>query len=134
MSYYLGFDPGRDKCGVVVMEPGGKIFFQAVIAAQQVSTTLTSLLEQYPINSVVMGNQTTAKQWQEQLTNLLPSGVTIHLVDEHNSTLEARQRYWQLYPPRGLTRLLPQGLRVPPRPVDDVVAILLVERFLSRNR
>ncbi|MGA1285815.1 MAG: resolvase, partial [Prochlorothrix sp.] len=28
-------------------------------------------------------------------------------------------------------RLIPQGLRQPPRPIDDIVAILLIERYLK---
>jgi len=31
--------------------------------------------------------------------------------------------------PLGFFRLLPRGLRQPPRPVDDIVAILLIERW-----
>lgn len=50
-----------------------------------------------------------------------------------NSTLEARDRYWTMYPNRGLQRLIPLGLRVPPRPVDDIVAILLIERYFARS-
>ncbi|MFN9955932.1 MAG: resolvase, partial [bacterium] len=41
-------------------------------------------------------------------------------------------RYWQMFPPTGLTKLLPKGLRQPPRPIDDIVAILLIERYLNR--
>ncbi len=78
-----------------------------------------------------MGNQTTAKQWQQQLKENLPSSVLIKMVDERNSSLEARDRYWQMYPPQGLQRLIPQGMRVPPRPVDDIVAIVLIERYLQ---
>jgi hypothetical protein len=54
------------------------------------------------------------------------------LVDEAGTTLAARQRYWQLEPPRGWQRLLPKGMRLPPRDVDDVVAQLLLERHLGR--
>jgi hypothetical protein len=54
-------------------------------------------------------------------------------VDERGTTLEARRRYWQLFPPRGWRRLLPQGLRQPPRDWDDVVAQLLLERRLGRT-
>ena len=51
---------------------------------------------------------------------------------EAGTTLAARQRYWQLEPPRGWRRLLPEGLRLPPRDIDDVVAQLLLERHLQR--
>ncbi len=54
------------------------------------------------------------------------------LVDERYSSLEARERYWQMYPPTGLARLIPKGMRVPPRPVDDIVAIILIERYLAQ--
>ncbi|MGL4499883.1 MAG: resolvase, partial [Planktothrix sp.] len=31
------------------------------------------------------------------------------------------------------TRLIPQGMRQPPRAIDDIVAILLIERYLAKN-
>ncbi len=78
-----------------------------------------------------MGDQTTAKRWQQQLLQELPSTLSIVMVDERYTSLEARDRYWQMYPPTGVSRLIPQGMRQPPRPIDDIVAILLVERYLS---
>ncbi|MDE5111236.1 MAG: resolvase, partial [Trichodesmium sp. St7_bin2_1] len=47
------------------------------------------------------------------------------------SSLEARERYWQIYPPRGFVRLIPPGMRIPPKPIDDIVAIILIERYLN---
>jgi len=55
------------------------------------------------------------------------------LIEERGSTLAARSRYWQLFPARGWRRLLPMGLRQPPRPWDDVVAQLLVEQALGHR-
>jgi len=51
------------------------------------------------------------------------------MVDERYSSLE---RAIAIGRPRGFFRLLPRGLRQPPRPVDDIVAILLIERYLER--
>ncbi|MFM6310413.1 MAG: resolvase, partial [Dolichospermum sp.] len=48
------------------------------------------------------------------------------------STLEARDRYWQMYPPQGINKLLPKGMRQPPRAIDDIVAVLLIERYLKQ--
>jgi hypothetical protein len=56
----------------------------------------------------------------------------VELVDERGTTLAARRRYWELFPARGWRRLLPMGLRLPPRDWDDVVAQLLLERRLGR--
>ena len=125
----LGFDPGRDKCGVAVMNSNGEIHNHQVVSATDAIATIESLSQQYPLEVIVMGNLTTAKSWRDKLQSHFPN-FAIEMINEHNSTLEARDRYWQMYPPRGFTRLLPQGIRIPPRPIDDIVAIILIERYL----
>jgi RNase H-fold protein (predicted Holliday junction resolvase) len=128
----LGFDPGRQKCGLAVMGLDRSLFYHQVVTAEEAIATIQSLRQQFPISIVVMGNQTSAQDWKQKLTDELPDSPSIILVDERYSSLEARDRYWQMYPPRGLARLLPQGIRSTPRPIDDIVAILLIERYLGR--
>jgi RNase H-fold protein (predicted Holliday junction resolvase) len=130
--FYLGFDPGRDKCGMAVLETNHCVHYHEVILSDDVTEKLVSLCQQFPIEQLIIGNQTTAKQWKAQLEKMLLRPIPITMVDERNSSVEARDRYWQMYPPQGLTRLIPQGLRVPPRPIDDIVAILLIERYLAQ--
>jgi RNase H-fold protein (predicted Holliday junction resolvase) len=127
----LGFDPGRDKCGVAVRGPSGSIYLHEVVPSAHVIDRLQALCQQYSIERLVMGDQTTAKSWQAQL--LASLSVPIVLVDERNSTLEARDRYWEMFPPQGLQKLIPRGLRVPDRPIDDIVAILLIERYWQND-
>lgn len=128
----LGFDPGKDKCGLAVMGLDRQLYYHQVVTSQKAIPTIETLRQQFPISLMVMGNQTTAKQWKQQLGETLVEQLSIILVDERYSTLEARDRYWQMYPPKGLTRLVPQGMRQPPRPIDDIVALLLIERYLNR--
>jgi RNase H-fold protein (predicted Holliday junction resolvase) len=128
----LGFDPGRDKCGVAVIGLDRQLHYHEVVPATEAIGKLIKLLQKFPISLLVMGDQTTSKQWKKQLQEELPEQISIVLVDERNSTLEARDRYWEMYPPKGLTKLLPPGMRQPPRPIDDIVAILLIERYLAR--
>ena len=128
----LGFDPGRQKCGLAVMGVDRKLHYHQVIPAEQAIATIQTLRQKYPISVLVMGDQTTAKAWKQKLSQELPEPLRIILVDERYSSLEARDRYWQMYPPKGLFRLVPQGMRPLPRPVDDIVAILLIERYLER--
>ena len=125
----LGFDPGRDKCGIAVLESDRTIHYHQVISSENAIAKMTELIAQFPIELIVMGNLTTSKIWHQQLQSAFDS-VTITMIDEKNSTLEARNRYWEMYPPQGLAKLIPQGLRTPPRPIDDIVAILLIERYL----
>jgi RNase H-fold protein (predicted Holliday junction resolvase) len=128
----LGFDPGRQKCGIAVMGVDRNLFIHQVVAAEQAIATIQSLRQQYPISLLVMGDQTSARQWKQSLSEALADPIRVVMVDERYSSLEARDRYWQMYPPNGLQRLLPQGMRTPPRPIDDIVAILLIERYLDR--
>jgi len=128
----LGFDPGRQKCGVAVMGVDRSIHYQQVVVADQVIATIQQLRQALPISLLVMGDQTTAKAWSAKLTQELPQPLRIILVDERYSTLEARDRYWQMYPPQGFRRLIPQGMRTPPRQLDDIVALVLIERYLER--
>ncbi|MBE9039982.1 pre-16S rRNA-processing nuclease YqgF [Oscillatoriales cyanobacterium LEGE 11467] len=130
---YLGFDPGRDKCGVAVRCEAGELLYHEVVPSPEAITVVRSLCGEYQISVLVMGNQTTAKTWRKQLAAALPETMEIVMVDERYSTLEARDRYWQMYPPKGLARLVPQGMRSPPRPIDDIVAILLIERYILRE-
>jgi RNase H-fold protein (predicted Holliday junction resolvase) len=127
----LGFDPGRDKCGVAVMSRDRSIQYHNVVAVEEVVPTLETLCQTYPIDLLVIGDQTTSKQWQIRLAQNLQPDLPMTQVDERFSTLEARDRYWQMYPPKGLTRLIPQGMRSPPRPIDDIVALILIERYLE---
>ncbi|MCW6038458.1 pre-16S rRNA-processing nuclease YqgF [Spirulina subsalsa FACHB-351] len=128
-NYLLGFDPGRDKCGLAVMDEQGTVYDHGVIPSGEAIAQIEQYRRKYPITQIIMGNQTTAKIWKQQLIEALSPPLPIVLVDERNSSLEARDRYWEMYPPQGLTRLIPQGMRVPPRPIDDIVAILLIERY-----
>ncbi len=130
----LGFDPGRDKCGIAVMSAEGDLFYHEVVPAAEAIATIAQLCDRFAVLTIAMGDRTTSKSWQQKLQENLPDRMTIVRVNERNSTLEARDRYWKMYPPKGLSRLIPQGMRVPPRPVDDIVAILLIERYWQQQQ
>ncbi|MBD1828642.1 pre-16S rRNA-processing nuclease YqgF [Microcoleus vaginatus GB1-A2] len=129
----LGFDPGKDKCGIAVMGRDKKVCYHQVVLSEAAISTIQSLCEQFPIELLVMGDQTTSKSWKQKLTQSLSPEIEIVRVDERFSSLEAKERYWEMYPPTGLSRLIPQGMRTPPRPVDDIVAIVLIQRYLNKS-
>ena len=128
----LGFDPGRNKCGIAVMGVDRTLCYNQVIDAANAIATVQQLQLSYPISLIVMGDQTSSREWQQRFTHEFADALRVVLVDERNSTLEARDRYWEMYPPVGMGRLLPQSLRRIARPIDDIVAILLIERYLER--
>ena len=127
----LGLDPGRQKCGLAIMGVDRILRYQAVVSVDAVMATIEQLRQQFPVSTIVLGDQTGSKQWKESLSQL-HDPPRIMVVDERYTSLEARDRYWQMHPPAGLGKLLPQSLRTIPRPIDDIVAILLIERYLNR--
>ncbi|MFS8886612.1 resolvase [Synechococcus sp. H70.2] len=126
----VGFDPGRDKCGLAVVQtqPAWQVLHREVVPAGEALPRLGALWQQFGAERLILGNQTTARQWKAQLESLLlPQQIVV--VDERHSSEEARRRYWEVYQPRGWQRLLPKGLRVPDKAYDDLVALILVERY-----
>jgi RNase H-fold protein (predicted Holliday junction resolvase) len=128
----LGFDPGRLKCGIAVMGVDRILRYHQVISAENAIAEIETLRQTYPVSLLVMGNQTSSKEWKMKLSDQLVDPLRIIMVDERNSTLEARDRYWKMYPPQGLLSLIPQPLRNIARPIDDIVAVLLIERYLEQ--
>lgn len=123
-----GLDPGRSKCGLVLTDPERRqIVTAAVLPPAQTLELLASWQGGAGLAAVVLGNGTGSSFWQQRLE----PGLLVLPVEERGSTLAARERYWQLHPARGWRRLLPEGLRQPPRDWDDVVAQLLLERWLG---
>jgi len=171
--WLVGFDPGRDKCGVAIvcLTPRAQTAMELTLETTLTATLTATLTVQHravipsgeaiaylqtqietpnqsqpPISGVIMGDGTTSKQWLAQLQTLRSAGAAdpadsaavtsaamrIERINEYNSTQEARDRYWQLYPPQGLARLVPAALRTIERPIDDIVAVILVERFVAQ--
>ena len=124
----LGLDPGRDKCGLAVMDREQVIYHQ-IVNSDRAIMHIQQLVRDYNPKSIVIGDGTTSSYWREKIESELTPKIGVVTVDEKNSTLEARDRYWLMYPPKGLRRIMPQGLLIPPRPIDDIVAILLIERY-----
>jgi RNase H-fold protein (predicted Holliday junction resolvase) len=126
---YLGFDPGRDKCGLAIVTSDRQVICHEVVAASDTIEQVREWLQEHDIDALIMGDQTASKSWKAELQQNFPR-LPIHTVDERYSSLEARDRYWQMYPATGLSKLMPKGMRQPPGPIDDIVAILLVERYI----
>ena len=130
MKSILGLDPGRDKCGLAIKSQQQVIYHQ-VVDSNRAILEIERLCQDYSIDLIVMGNGTTSEEWLKKIEAGVSRQIAVVTVDERNSTVEARDRYWLMYPPKGLQKILPFGLRVPSRPVDDIVAILLIERYLD---
>lgn len=131
MKPLAGLDPGRSKCGLVLTDASGQWIEQAlVLPPESCRQQLEQWQQQNDLGGVILGDGTGSSDWQQWLQK---RALPVSVVPEAGSTLAARSRYWQLEPARGWRRLLPQGLRLPPRDYDDVVAQLLLEQHLGHR-
>jgi RNase H-fold protein (predicted Holliday junction resolvase) len=125
----LAIDPGRDKCGLALLESGGVVVWQRIVERPALAAELSTLCADPPA-TVVIGSGTTSRELVPVLAALF-GAERVAVVDERGSTLEARTLYFMDHPPAGLWRLLPRGLVPPPRALDDYAAVVLGRRFLA---
>ena len=129
----LAIDPGTAKHGMALVrrEADDRIraLWHAIIPPAYL---IPKLHEAYAFEAyalVIVGAGTGSGPLIQELREHLPSMATL-VVDETNTTLHARERYWEAHPRRGWRRFLPATLQVPPEPVDAYVAQILAERVL----
>ena len=127
MNRWAALDPGRSKCGLVLVDLDQRVVdVGLVIPPETVATTLRRWNSPTGLTGIVVGDGTSSDRWIRELPAVAPG----HSVDERGSTLAARGRYWELWPPRGWRRLVPLGLQTPPGNLDAVAALVLLEKHL----
>ena len=129
----IAIDPGTKKCGYAVVDSNLSILQREVISTEKIAKNIEDSLNIYKINKIILGNGTNYKQIEKKLREHFPQ-LKIILIEEDFSTLEARKKYFKAHPPRGILKIIPLSLRVPPCHYDDFVAILLAEKYFKNNR
>jgi RNase H-fold protein (predicted Holliday junction resolvase) len=122
-------DPGREKCGVAVVDEDGRVLEQAVIATVLLADEMTARVKEFRPERILLGNGTTSRTAEETIREAIPD-VPVEIVDEYRTTDDARIAYWKANPPSGWRRFFPTSMQVPPAPVDDFVAVILARRYL----
>lgn len=129
----LAIDPGHAKCGVAVARRNDKgkvvLLWRAVVKPEGLLDSIRAAYAEHPFSVVVVGSGTKSSEITEAIREMRPKMEPI-TVDEKDTTLQARERYWHHNPRRWWRRLLPSTMQVPPEPVDDFVALILAERYL----
>ena len=122
----VGIDPGRAKAGYAVVESGGNVLEAGIASLDELVERLRPAIERYAVEGFALGRGTNAAAIAKLLA---PLGLSVHLVDEYETTRFARELYFADHPPRGWRRLVPLGLQTPARPIDDYAAILIARRY-----
>lgn len=129
MSLLIAIDPGRKKCGMVLASTEIKSVLRAKVVRTNSVNRLIKLWNQMnDIDSIIIGNGTNSQSLSNEIK--LNNYISFYTVEEKNTTLRARDRYWEIWPKNFLLNLIPNGMIVPQTNLDALAALVLLEDFL----
>jgi len=130
LSRLVALDPGRSKCGLVLIDSEhNRVLEGKVVPPQAVMAWVDHWHEQHSLDQVIVGDGTGSAQWLQAFNRF----ANVQSVNERGTTLRARDRYWDLWPTKGWQRLLPKGLRLPPNELDAIAALVMAEDHLKQR-
>lgn len=124
---FLAIDPGREKFGYAVFKDG-KVEEKGVLPLRELGFLIQKCCE---AEKVVIGKGTGWKVFYKFLKERGIEEKRIVLVGEKGSTEEAKRRYFKEVRRPGLIWFLRKLLNLPDRPLDDISAQIIGEKFLK---
>ena len=127
MFKLISIDPGKCKCGLVLVDVNKKKVDQAIVLNTQSLPNYVKNLESVAkISKVIIGNGTTSKENVKKLEFI---NKDIIIFDEKNTTYRAKKRYFELFPIKGLKMLLPKEFFIMNKNLDAVSALIIAEDY-----
>lgn len=136
MSKFISIDPGKSKCGLVLVDINEKKINQAIILRTELLVEhVRNLKASEEITKVIIGNGTTSK---EKIDNFQFIKKDLIVVEEKNTTYRAKERYFELFPITGLGILIPREIFIFNKNLDAIAALIILEdycksKFTLRN-
>ena len=129
MTKYISIDPGKCKCGLIFADfESKKIIKAVVIDSQLLVQNIKNLKKKHQNVKVIMGNGTSSKEHANSLGFL---GEDLLIVEEKNTTFRAKERYFEIFPIKGIRRLLPRDIFLYKINLDAIAALIILEDFLN---
>ena len=127
MHKLISIDPGKCKCGLVLVDINKKQVDQAIVLNTEFLPNYVKNLKNVEnISKVIIGNGTTSKENVEKLEFIKNDLI---IFEEKNTTYRAKKRYFELFPIKGLKMLLPKELFILNKNLDAVSALIIVEDY-----
>ena len=131
MDKLISIDPGKCKCGLVLVDLHQKKVDKAVVLDTEFLPKYVKTLRSFEnISKVIIGNGTTSRQNIEKLEFIKNDLI---IVEEKNTTFRAKKRYFELFPTRGLKNLLPKEIFVINKNLDAVSALIILEDYCNQK-
>ena len=129
MAKVISIDPGKSKCGLVLAGTIGNNVYEAIILKSE-------LIEDYvrnlniieDISQIIIGNGTTSREVKDKLDFFKKE---IIIFDEKNTTYRAKERYFELFPIKGLKFLIPREVFILNKNLDAISALIILEDYFK---
>ena len=127
MPKVIAIDPGKSKCGLVLVEISEKKVFKAIIVKSELlEKYVRNLIKSEDISQIIIGNGTTSREIREKLYFFKKE---IIFFNEKNTTYRAKARYFELFPIRGLKFLIPREIFILNKNLDAISALIILEDY-----
>ena len=131
MFKLISIDPGKCKCGLVLVDFLEKKVDQAIVLnTEYLPIYVKNLNGSENISKVIIGNGTTSRQNIEKLDFIRNDLI---IVEEKNTTLRAKKRYFEIFPNRGLKSFLPKEIFIMNKNLDALSALIILEDYCNHK-
>ena len=131
MFKLISIDPGKCKCGLVLVDLQKKIVDQAIVLNSEfLPNYVKNLNGSENISKVIIGNGTTSRQNIKKLDFIRNDLI---IVEEKNTTLRAKKRYFEIFPIRGLKSFLPKEIFIMNKNLDALSALIILEDYCNHK-
>tara|TARA_B100000482_G_scaffold63701_1_gene44421 strand:+ start:739 stop:1176 length:438 start_codon:yes stop_codon:yes gene_type:complete len=129
MSKFISIDPGKYKCGLVLVDLNEKKVCQAIILKPELlAANVKNLKAVEKISKVIIGNGTTSKENIKKLSFIKQDLI---IVEEKNTTYRAKERYFELFPISGIKKLIPREIFILNLNLDALSALIILEDYCN---
>ncbi len=132
MTNIISIDPGNQKCGLLLADLNNSLVIDGkIVLKNYVINLINDWIVNYSVELILLGDGTSSKYWRHQLS--LNNSCPIQLVNESRTTLRARERFFELCPPKFPFSSLPKTLLFPPKNLDAIAALILIEDYFEKK-
>ena len=129
MFKFISIDPGKCKCGLVLVDINQKKVDKAIVLDTEFLPKYVKTLKSTEnISKVIIGNGTTSKENIEKLEFIKKDLIVF---EEKNTTYRAKMRFFELFPIRGLKVLLPKEFFIMNKNLDAISALIILEDYCN---
>ena len=129
MSKVIAIDPGISKCGVILADIDEKKVYEALVIESNLLLKYVQKKYQKEKNlQFLIGNGTSCKNYIKDLKHITPNLI---IAEEKNSTYRAKQRYFEIFPLKGIKSILPREIFILNKNLDALAALVILEDYFK---